>query len=234
MFQACHQCELLAEKVASLTLHPRRPRRAGAKHAYNLCGCDTADCAECPHQSMRILCTDRTCSKTDTCRNRLLPDNATYAFCDSISPPVDVRVTSNGTGEGLFATRAISQDEAIATYTGEWVTERPANPYTLRFDERWYVDASDKSRSGIARYVNHSCRPNAVMYALVLPPEERQQESLPPGALVLFALRDIRPNEEITFDYGDEYVDNNAQPIVCLCDARPDLHYIGQGKNVQP
>jgi SET domain-containing protein len=45
----------------------------------------------------------------------------------------------------------------------------------------------------VARYINHSCRPNAK-------PIGRK------GRIVIVALRRIDPEEEIIYDYGREYL----------------------------
>jgi SET domain-containing protein len=56
----------------------------------------------------------------------------------------------------------------------------------------------------VARYINHSCRPNAK-------PVGRN------GGIVIVALRRIEPGEEITYDYGREYLDYFLQNGGCHC-----------------
>jgi hypothetical protein len=58
-------------------------------------------------------------------------------------------------------------------------------------NKRWSIDGSP--RWNVARYINHSCRPNAK-------PVGRK------GGIVIVALRQIEPGEEITYDYGREYL----------------------------
>ena len=76
--------------------------------------------------------------------------------------------------------------------------------YMFELNKRWTIDGSP--RWNVARYINHSCRPNAK-------PVGRK------GGIVIVALRQIEPGEEITYDYGREYLkcflDNNG----CRCAA---------------
>jgi uncharacterized protein len=58
----------------------------------------------------------------------------------------------------------------------------------------------------VARYINHSCRPNAK-------PVGRR------GGIVIVALRRIEPGEEITYDYGRQYVKYFLENGGCRCAA---------------
>lgn len=96
-------------------------------------------------------------------------------------------------GRGCFATRRFARRRKIAEYTGERITnaeaERRGHRRVLRIsglDERWSIDGS-RGGNG-THYINHSCRPNAFMQTIR-------------GHLLVLALRDIRPGEEITIDY---------------------------------
>ena len=101
------------------------------------------------------------------------------------------------TGLGLFATRPIKRGAYIATYRGPILTAKEADRreargarYMFELDSRWTVDGS--VRSNIARYANHSCRPNA-------------ESDIVKGKVILRAIRNIAPGDEITYDYGEEY-----------------------------
>jgi histone-lysine N-methyltransferase SUV39H len=79
---------------------------------------------------------------------------------------------------------------------------------------------------GPSRFINHSCDPNCAVYAVCCDKNNLYQYDL-----AFFALRDIKPREELTFDYlsssGDveeeEEEDEKANssqkdpPIPCLC-----------------
>jgi len=76
--------------------------------------------------------------------------------------------------------------------------------YQFEINKRWTIDGSP--RWNAARYINHSCRPNTK-------PVGRK------GRIVIVALRRIEPEEEITFDYGREYVKYFLENGGCRCAA---------------
>jgi uncharacterized protein len=107
------------------------------------------------------------------------------------------RVGRSATGLGLFATRPIRRGAYIVTYRGRRIHTAEAERreargarYMFTVNSRWSIDGSP--RWNLARYINHSCRPNAK-------PVGRG------GGIVIIASRRIEPGEEITFDYGPEY-----------------------------
>jgi len=109
------------------------------------------------------------------------------------------RVGRSATGLGLFATKPIKRGDTIATYRGRRISTAEAERreargarYMFTINSRWSIDGSP--RWNLARYINHSCRPNAN-------PVGRS------GGIVIVASRRIEPGEEITFDYGQEYLD---------------------------
>jgi uncharacterized protein len=109
------------------------------------------------------------------------------------------RVGRSATGLGLFATKPIKRGGTIATYRGRRISTAEAERreargarYMFTINRRWSIDGSP--RWNLARYINHSCRPNAN-------PVGRN------GGIVIVASRRIEPGEEITFDYGREYLD---------------------------
>ena len=119
------------------------------------------------------------------------------------------RIARSSTGLGLFATRPIKRAAYIATYRGRRISTEDADRreargarYMFALNGRWTIDGS--SRWNVARYINHSCQPNAK-------PVGRN------GGIVIVALRRIEPGEEITFDYGREYVDYFFESGGCRC-----------------
>lgn len=93
-------------------------------------------------------------------------------------------------------------------YIGSVLTYEEANKrggkYLVKLDEKYIVDGS--MRSNIARYINHSCRPNAGVYTS--------------GVRVwIWSLRAIKAGEEITIDYGREYIEEHIKPKGCKCKA---------------
>ena len=114
--------------------------------------------------------------------------------------PKPYRVGRSHTGLGLFATVPIKKHALIVEYSGPRIPTAEAHAreragrskYMFEISNRWTIDGG--SRDNIARYVNHACRPNA-------------ESVLTRGKIFLKAIRRIQPGEEITYDYGREYVD---------------------------
>lgn len=124
-------------------------------------------------------------------------------------PSSPFRIGRSETGFGLFATRSIKRAAYIATYRGRRISTEEANErergggkYLFELNSRWTIDGSP--RWNVARYLNHSCWPNAK-------PVVRK------GRIVFVALRCIAPGEEITYDYGREYFDFFIKKKGCRC-----------------
>lgn len=111
------------------------------------------------------------------------------------------------TGLGLFATRKIAAGRRIIRYVGPILTSEEVESRTGRYffsiDENYAIDGS--ARTNLARYVNHSCKPNA--------------EALIEGKRIwVWSKRPIEPGEQITIDYGKEYFDDYIRPVGCKCE----------------
>jgi SET domain-containing protein len=119
------------------------------------------------------------------------------------------RIGRSATGLGLFAAKPIKRAAYIATYRGPRVSteesdrrERLGAKYMFELNSRWVIDGSP--RWNLARYMNHSCWPNAK-------PITRK------GRIAFVALRFIAPGEEITYNYGPEYFEYFLQNKGCRC-----------------
>jgi SET domain-containing protein len=119
------------------------------------------------------------------------------------------RIGRSATGLGLFATRPIKRRTYIATYRGPRVSteeserrEARGAKYMFELTKHWAIDGSP--RWNVARYINHSCRPNAE-------PVTRKRR------IVIIALRRIEPGEEITYHYGREYFKYFLEIGGCRC-----------------
>jgi SET domain-containing protein len=126
-------------------------------------------------------------------------------------PRSSYRIARSRSGLGLFATRPFRKGEYIVTYRGRHITNAEADEmeargsrYMFEINSRWTIDGS--SRWNRARYVNHSCRPNAEAV-------ERRKR------IVYIARRRIRPGEEITVNYGKAYFDAFIGKGGCRCTA---------------
>ena len=124
-------------------------------------------------------------------------------------PKRPFRVGRSMTGLGLFATRPIRKNLRIAEYKGRKLTTKEANKieargnlYLYEINSRWTIDGTP--RSNVARYFNHSCNPNAEIYDVK-------------HRVFIRALRNIKPGEEITYDYGVDYLKNVIGRSNCKC-----------------
>jgi SET domain-containing protein len=99
-------------------------------------------------------------------------------------------------GTGVFAKRTIPRGTRIIEYTGEHVPihqlfrvvgdNQPPRTYTFALNA---TTAIDGMRGGNAsRFFNHSCAPNCEAYIF----DEH---------VYIYAMRDVRRGEELTFDY---------------------------------
>ena len=81
------------------------------------------------------------------------------------------------------------------------------------------IDATDKGNA--SRFINHSCDPNC---------EIQKWATSNTYSVGIFAIRDISPGEEITFDYQFERIGNGAIP--CFCGSAKCRHVLGKPKEV--
>src|SRR6476661_2265529 len=130
----------------------------------------------------------------------------------AISSNKPYRIGRSRTGLGLFATRPIKKGTKIVRYFGPLLDSRNKkhdgieNKYLFELNGRWTIDGS--VRKNIARYINHACRPNA-----------ESDVSARKRKVVIRAIKNIEPGEEINYDYGTDYFKAYLKPIGCKCDA---------------
>ena len=130
----------------------------------------------------------------------------------AISSNKPYRVGRSRTGLGLFATKPIKKGTKIVRYFGPLLDSRKKkhdaieNKYLFELNGRWTIDGS--VRKNIARYINHACKPNAESD---VSPRKRK--------VVIRAIKNIEPGEEINYDYGTDYFKAYLKPIGCKCDA---------------
>jgi hypothetical protein len=130
----------------------------------------------------------------------------------AISSNKPYRVGRSRTGLGLFATKPIKKGAKIVRYFGPLLDSRKKkddaieNKYLFELNGRWTIDGS--VRANIARYINHACKPNAESDVR---PRKRK--------VVIRAIKNIEPGEEINYDYGTDYFKAYLKPIGCKCAA---------------
>ena len=113
-----------------------------------------------------------------------------------------------GKGRGLFAARFIPEGTFCFDYLGERLSEEALQnrypdgqaAYVLELNgplglAPTYVDARDEGLSNVARWANHAPDPNM----------ERRTQRWPERVVRLFARRDIAVDEELCWNYGEDY-----------------------------
>ena len=80
--------------------------------------------------------------------------------------------------------------------------EARGNRYLFEVSKNRTIDG--KARSNVARYANHSCNPNA-------------EPVIWRGRVFIATLRNIKPGEEIVYDYGIDYLRNVIGTSNCRC-----------------
>lgn len=117
-----------------------------------------------------------------------------------------LKVRRSRTGLGLFSESSIPKGACIIEYVGPVVKGEEQytskSKYLFEVHSRKTIDGRPKWNK--AGYINHSCKPNTE-------PEIRK------GRVFIMAKRRIQRGEELTYDYGKEYVDEHILPKGCRC-----------------
>jgi len=74
--------------------------------------------------------------------------------------------------------------------------------YLFWTDKNTMIDGNISSN--IARYINHSCKPNC-------------EADGPKGRVYITSIKNIKAGEELTYDYGREYFDKHIKNKGCRC-----------------
>jgi uncharacterized protein len=116
-------------------------------------------------------------------------------------------VKRTATGLGLLTMQPIGVGKRVIEYVGPIVTTNVVDgsrgKYFFKIDEGYAVDGS--ARSNLARYINHCCRPNAEAFIY--------------GRRVwIYSKRALRAGDQITIDYGEEYLSAHMNQAGCRCE----------------
>ena len=127
---------------------------------------------------------------------------------------------SNIHRHGLSAASDIKKGQKIIQYKGKKVSlsEVETNPkydnekeiYLFNLNKRYDLDGDFKFNT--ARLINHSCNPNCEVL------EDNKQ-------LWIFAMKNIKKNEELTYDYGFSF-DKDYKQYICKCGEKNCVGYI--------
>jgi SET domain-containing protein len=115
-------------------------------------------------------------------------------------------------GWGVFALEPINKNKRIIDYAGELISNKQSESredrylqrgciWVFRVNRNWSRDANVDGN--VARFINHSCRPNCWVEVV-------------DQTIWIRAARNIAPGEELTYDYNTE----GDKTIPCRC--RPD------------
>jgi SET domain-containing protein len=122
--------------------------------------------------------------------------------------PKKVMVKRAKSGLGLFSGEDLKKGQFIIEYTGEHISHEEADlrggMYLFTINEKIVIDG--KTRDNIARYINHSCNPNAEA--------ESDDED---EKIRVYAKKRIALGDEITIDYGKEHWENYIGHENCRC-----------------
>lgn len=124
-------------------------------------------------------------------------------------------VKKSRTGKGLFAGEDIPKGVRIIEYIGTPVSpesvKRRSGKYLFWTSDTEMIDGNIKEN--IARFINHACKPNC-------------EANGPDGKVFIESRRRIKAGEELTYDYGDEYVAEHFKKSGCRCATCAPAHTI--------
>lgn len=208
-----------AEKVATNTAETYKKIRKnvyshGVKpvKSYYLdqCGCKLDElCGDnCFNRSVLIEC-DAKCRCGNKCKNKSIQNNAIA--------PIE-RFKTEKKGWGIRACQTIKEGTFIIEYIGEIVNsstfqermetiyKHDVHHFGLKMDRDQLIDSH--RMGNLSRFINNSCDPNCKM---------QRWEVAGYSRMALFAIKDIKKGEEITFNYNFSPF-KNAQKCKCGTD----------------
>ncbi|KAJ4953619.1 hypothetical protein NE237_030451 [Protea cynaroides] len=174
---------------------------------------------ECLNRMLNIECVKGACPCGDFCSNQQF-QRRNYAKFKSFR--------CGKKGHGLQLLENVSEGQFLIEYVGEVLDlhayEARQRDYAFRGQKHFYfmtlngsevIDACAKGNLG--RFINHSCEPNC-----------RTEKWMVNGEICigLFAIRDIKKDEEVTFDYNYVRV-FGAAAKKCVCGSSVCRGYIG-------
>lgn len=127
--------------------------------------------------------------------------------------PAKVKIKKTKAGFGLVADASIKKGDFIIEYIGKRLTADEANieggMYLFEINNKLTLDG--KSRKNVARYINHSCKPNCEV--------EIKKERV-----FIFAIKNIEKGDELGYDYGKDFFKEYIKPKGCKCSALKHLY----------
>jgi SET domain-containing protein len=112
-------------------------------------------------------------------------------------------------GWGVFTTQPINKNKRIVTYDGEKIPNKESDKREARYLKKGRIWCFKLNRlyvrdaavgGNVARFINHSCKPNCWVDVV-------------DKTIWIRAARNIKPGEELTYDYNTE----GDKTIPCRC-----------------
>ena len=127
---------------------------------------------------------------------------------------------SNIDNRGLYANKNIKSGTKIIEYKGKIITKKKVEEnskydnekaiYLFNLNKKYDLDGD--FRYNTARLINHSCNPNCEVSGVGF-------------KIWVYAIRDIKKGEELSYDYGFGY-DEYYKDFPCRCGAKNCVGYI--------
>ena len=130
---------------------------------------------------------------------------------------------------GVFATTHVKKGEKIIQYIGEKITrsegdrrsekrikrylnsQKTGSVYIFELNKRFDIDGSPSYNK--ARYINHSCNPNC-------------EVEITKGEIWISSIKNIKKGEELSYDYGYEFDEEDYKDHICNCGSKNCIGYI--------
>jgi len=144
-------------------------------------------------------------------------------------------------GRGVFASRNIKEGELLFEYLGERISKKESDDrawaqidranetgeasvliFTLNED----LDIDGRTPWNLARYINHTCNPNAQAWIEDVELDETDEKGteIVEERIYIYATTNIKENTEIGFNYGFDLENWKDHP--CLCGTSNCVGYI--------
>ncbi|KAF5376048.1 hypothetical protein D9615_007664 [Tricholomella constricta] len=183
-------------------------------HPDDACGANS----DCINRLTQVECLPDDCRCRSHCRNQRF-QNRQYSDIEIVQ--------TERKGFGLRAESDLPKDSFIYEYVGDvvsptsfkkrmrdYASEGIQHFYFMMLQKDEFIDATKSG--GIGRFANHSCRPNCYVAKWTVGQHVR---------MGIFAKRDIKTHEELTFNYNVDRYGHQAQE--CYCGEPNCVGYIG-------
>ncbi len=132
-------------------------------------------------------------------------------------------------GRGVFAAKDILKNVRIIEYIGEKITKSEGDRrsermllkylnsktkgsvYIFELNKRYDIDGSPLYNK--ARFINHSCNPNC-------------EVEISRGRIWISSIKKISKGEELCYDYGYEFDEEDYKDHICRCRSKKCIGYI--------